>query len=255
MSAFVAALQLTRPTRATIKYLMQDIWARRTETGLTGEEFREEVLLHFLRHIGEAHTAFSDEEGWSGKSKEPGPPVDVMVIPPEGERRFAYVSTFGSSLKKSGEPLAPGGKRRMEFVLAAPQTGDGKADLAMLNLAANTVRQFAKLAHVQSVRVSRGETVQFARKPKPMFDGSKQVAFAFMAPRLPADGFETLRLKGGEKVDFVALMPIYREELVYAHRKGPVRLAQALETGGAAEMVAIDRRPVVRSLWSRILGR
>ena len=72
---------------------MQDIWGRRTETGHTGEEFREEVQLHLTRNLGEPHVAFSDQDGWAGKSKEPGPPVDVMVIPPEGERRFAYVCT------------------------------------------------------------------------------------------------------------------------------------------------------------------
>jgi hypothetical protein len=143
----------------------------------------------------------------------------------------------------------------MEFVLAAPQTGDAKADLSMLNLAANTVRQFAKLAHVQSVRVKPGETVQFARKPKPMFDGSKQVAFAFMAPRLPADGFGALKLQSGEKVEFVAPMPIYREELDFGRRKGPAKLANALESGGATEMLALDRKPVVCSLWTRIFGR
>jgi hypothetical protein len=234
---------------------MQNIWARRTETGLTGDEFREEVELHLARHIGEPHTAFSDQDGWAGKSKEPGPPVDVMVVPPEGERRFAYVSTFGCALKKSGDSLGPDGKRRMEFVLAAPQTGDAKADLAMLNIAANTVRQFAKLAHVQSVRVKPGETVQFARNPKPMFDGSKQVAFAFMAPRLPADGFETLKLQSGETVEFVAPMPIYREELDFGGRKGPEKLARVLMAGGATEMVALDRKPVIRSLWARIFGR
>jgi hypothetical protein len=234
---------------------MQDIWGRRTETGLTGEEFREEVQLHLLRHIGEPHTAFSDQDGWAGKSKEPGPPIDVLVVPPEGERRFAYVSTFGCSLRKSGDSLSPDGKRRMEFVLAAPQTGDAKADLAMLNLVANTARQFAKLAHVQSVRVRPGETVQFSRKPKPMFDGSKQVAFAFMAPRLPAEGFAALKLNSGETVEFVAPMPIYREELDFGIRKGPAKLARALEAGGATEMLALDRRPVIRSLWARIFGR
>lgn len=234
--------------------MQNTIWGPRTETGLTGEEFREEVQLHLTRHIGEPHVAFSDQDGWIGKSKEPGPPVDVMVVPPEGERRFAYVSTFGCSLKKSGDSLAPGGKRRMEFVLAAPQTGDSRADLAMLNLAANTVRQFAKLAHVQSVRVTAGETVQFSRSPKPMFDGSKQVAFAFMAPRLPADGFATLKLQSGEKVDFVSPMPIYREELEFGSRKGPEKLARALEAGGATEMLALDRQPVIRSLWARIFG-
>ena len=70
---------------------MQDIWGRRTETGHTGEEFREEVQLHLTRNLGEPHVAFSDQDGWAGKSKEPGPPVDVMVIPPEGERRFAVL--------------------------------------------------------------------------------------------------------------------------------------------------------------------
>ena len=140
---------------------MPSIRDTRTETGLTGEQFREEVLLHLTRHIGEPHVAFSDTEGWAGKSKEPGPPVDVMVVPPEGERRFAYVCTFGSSLKKSGDAMLAGGKARVEFALAAPQKGDPKADLAALNLAANTVRQFAKLVHLQGVRLAPGETGRY----------------------------------------------------------------------------------------------
>jgi hypothetical protein len=166
--------------------VMQDIWGRRTESGLSAEELREELCLHLARNLGEPHIAFSDQDGWAGKSREPGPPVDVMVVPPEGERRFAYVCSFGSAMKKGGDSLSPGGKARMEFALAVPQKGDAAADLAMLNMAANTVRQFAKLVHIQSVRVSAGETVQFARDPKPMFEDSKQVAFAFTRPRLPA---------------------------------------------------------------------
>jgi hypothetical protein len=224
----------------------QNIWGRRTETGLTGEEFREAIELHLLRHIGEPHTAFSDNDGWAGKSKEPGPPVDVLVSPPEGERRFAYVSTFGSSMKKGGDVVAAGGKSRLEFVLAAPQKGDPKADLAMLNLAANTVRQFAKLVHLQGVRVSPGETVQFAAEPKPMFEGSKQVAFAFMRPRLPADAFENLRLSDGELVRFIAPVPIYQAELKLGRRKGPAALAKALNTGGVTEMLDFNRQPVAR---------
>ena len=74
-----------------------------------------------------------------------------------------------ASLKKGGDAMAPGGKSRIEFVLATPQKGEPKADLAMLNLAANTVRLFAKLIHMQNVRVNAGETVQFSKKPKPIF--------------------------------------------------------------------------------------
>ncbi len=225
----------------------------RTETGLTGEQFREEVQLHLMRHIGEPHVAFSDTDGWAGKSREPGPPVDVMVVPPEGERRFAYVCTFGASLKKSGDALLAGGKARMEFALAAPQKGDAKADLAALNLAANTVRQFAKLVHLQGVRVAPGETVQFAKDPQPMFQGSHQSGFAFARPRLPADGFETMRLQEGELVRFISPVPIYRIELEMGRRKGPEALAKALEKGGITEMLDMARKPVLkRGLLGRI---
>lgn len=44
---------------------MPSIRDPRTETGLTGEQFREEVQLHLMRHIGEPHVAFSDTEGWA----------------------------------------------------------------------------------------------------------------------------------------------------------------------------------------------
>ena len=228
---------------------MQDIWGRRTETGHTGEEFREEVQLHLTRKLGEPHVAFSDQDGWAGKSKEPGPPVDVMVIPPEGERRFAYVCTYGSSLKKGGDAMAPGGRSRIEFVLATPQKGEPKADLAMLNLAANTVRQFAKLIHMQNVRVNDGETVQFAKTPKPMFENSTQVAFAFMRPRLPADGFARMRLGEGEVVDFWAPVPIYRDELEAAAVHGPAKLARGLEKAGVTEMLHLDRRSAARKAY------
>jgi hypothetical protein len=227
--------------------MQNTIWGRRTETGLTGQEFRDAVELHLTRHIGEPHTAFSDNEGWAEKSREPGPPVDVLVSPPEGERRFAYVTTFGCSMKKAGDSLSPGGKARLEFVMAAPQKGDPKADLATLNLAANTVRQFAKLVHLQSVRITPGETVQFAADPKPMFDGSRQVAFAFMRPRLPAEGFETMRLNDGELVRFIAPVPIFSAELQMGRGKGAPALSKALMLGGVTEMLDFARQPVART--------
>lgn len=224
---------------------MPSIWTPGTDVGLTHDELREEVQLHFARHLGECELAFMDADGWSGKSKEPGPPVDVLVVPPEGERRFAYVSSFGGALKQSGADVGDLFSRRVEFVLAVPQKGEEKSDRLLLNLAANTVRQFAKLAHLQSVRVSPGETVAFSADPEPMFEGSDQVAFAFLAPRLPAEGFESMMLAKGQKVRFVAPVPIYREELDVGHDRGPAFLVRALHQGGVTEMMDFARHSVV----------
>lgn len=222
---------------------MPDIWGRQTEKqDLPSDKLREDIQLHLTRKLDEPHIAFSDEAGWAGRTREPGPPVDVLVIPPEGERRFAYVCTFGSSLKK--KPADAGG--RMEFVLAVPQRGDPQADLKLLNLAANTVRQFAKLVHIQNIRVAPGQTVQFTKNPKPVFEGANQVGFAFMAPRLPNDGFHKLRVSEGDSVTFWAPVPICREELDAGAMHGAERLAAGLEHAGVTEMLHFDRPSVAR---------
>lgn len=223
---------------------MQDIWGRQNELAQTAGRLREEVQLHLARNLGDAHIAFSDQDGWNGRSKEPGPPVDVLVVPPEGERRFAYVCTFGSSLRKRSDSNLNG---RMEFCLAVPQRGDARADLKLLNVAANTVRQFAKLVHIQDIRVRVGETVQFAHNPKPVFEGSKQIAFAFMQPRLPADGFVHLALGERDGITFWSPTPIYLDELEAGAAHGITRMSDGLLKAGVTEMLHFDRPSAARA--------
>ncbi len=164
--------------------MIQNIWGAQTDFGLSGDEMLDEVCLHLSRNIGEHQIAFNDADGWRGKSKEHGPPVDVLVAPPTGERRFAYVASFGAAFRPlPAKAYAEAGvRKRVEFVLAAPQWGDAKADREMMNIAANTVRQFAKLVHLQPITVEPGETVAFSQDPEPIFEGSEMAAFAFPAP-------------------------------------------------------------------------
>lgn len=227
---------------------MESIWGRHGDLGLDRDALREEVQLHLARHIGPSEPAFIDRDGWAGASNEAGPPVDVLVTPPMGERRFAYVTSFGASLAPivSASDDKNRSQPRIEFALAAPQTGDAASDRATLNLAANTVRQFAKLVHLQPVRVDLGDTVAFSSDPKPVFEGSEQVAFVFMTPRLPADGFETLAIAGSERLRFVSPVPIYRVELDAGHDGGGPRLIAALLRGGVTEMLDFTRLPVIQ---------
>jgi hypothetical protein len=237
---------------------------RKPQTDPVLADLRERVELHLLRHIGECHVAYSDAEGWKGKSPEMGPAVDVLVTPPEGERRFAYVSTFGCSLKPLPAPAYrdAGTRKRVEFVLAASQRGDDVADRAALNRAANTVRQFAKLAHIQPITVEPGETVAFSDNPEALHEGSAHVAYAFMAPRIPADGFEHVNLTNGESIQFVAPIPITLEEFDLARQKSPAALSSALLDGGVSEMLD-PNRPASRAAlrhargpwWRRLFSR
>lgn len=241
---------------------MVSLWSPKTETDLPSEPLREAVMLHLERHLGEPDLAYSDQKGWSGQGDEPGPPVDVLVIPPEGERRFAYVSTFGCSLRPLPAPAyqEAGTQRRAEFVIAAPQHKDEEENQKALNLAANTVRQFAKLTHMQPVTIETGETVSFSEVPTPVFDDTELVAFAFSQPRLPSDGFATLQLDSGEEVSFVAPIPITQPELDLARELGPRKLYQKLFQEGVTEMLDFSRKAVKtpekqpkRGFFSKIL--
>lgn len=238
---------------------MENIWARPTELGLSGDELREQVQLHIARHLGPAEPAFIDADGWAGKSKEPGPPIDVLVAPPEGERRFAYVASFGASLTpmafdepEDADRTAP--SRHVEFTLAVPQSGAPAADRAMLSLAASTVRQFAKLIHLQPVRVATGDTVAFADPPRPVFEGSEQCAFVFMEPRLPGEGFETMQTPSRAPLRFVSPVPIYPEELDAGHMRGGLRLITALHLAHVTEMIDLRRPRVMRRIRRGPLG-
>ncbi|MEZ5938785.1 MAG: suppressor of fused domain protein [Hyphomonadaceae bacterium] len=214
-----------------------------------GAALRDRLQQHLSRNIGDVRAAFIDADAWNGLSTEAGPPIDVMVVPPQGERRFAYLCTFGSALHPLGADIyrKEGLCRRVEFVLAVPQGGDAPSDAAELDLGAQLLRQYAKIAHMQPITIERGETVAFAKEPEPLFEGANQVAVSFMPPRIPSDGFTTLKLDGGDIIEFVSPTPICREELALARRRGPARLADELFARGVTEMLAPAREPVVKA--------
>lgn len=251
-----------------------NIWGPETDFGMSSEDMRDALDLHLAHNIGEFQTVFTDEDGWAGNSSEDGPPVDVLVVPPDGERKFAYVSSFGCSFAPLPSAQYHENKvvRRVEFVLAAQQTGDEEQDLKALNLAANTVRQFAKLVHISGVAVEDGETVMFSEKPKPVFEGADFCGFGFARPLLPGIGFDCMRVEEGDVnsfINFVAPIPLFMEEMEISSEQGPEALTKALISAGVTEMVDLKRKSIApekvvkaleestnskKTLWDRALG-
>ncbi|WP_018997661.1 suppressor of fused domain protein [Hirschia maritima] len=227
-----------------------DIWGPETDFGMSSDDMRDALDLHLARNIGEFQTVFTDDDGWAGNSSEDGPPIDVLVVPPEGERKFAYVCSFGCSFAPLPSPQYRENNqvRRVEFVLAAQQKGDEEEDLKALNLAANTVRQFAKLVHINAVAVEEGETVMFSEKPRPVFEGAEFCGFGFVKPLLPGVGFDCMKVEEGDEnsfVHFISPVPLYKEEMEISSNQGPEVLCQGLLKAGVSEMIDMQRKCIV----------
>lgn len=226
-----------------------NIWGPETDFGMSTDDMRDALDLHLARHIGEFQTVFTDEDGWAGNSSEDGVPVDVLVVLPEGERKFAYVSSLGCSFVplSSAHYREHNIVRRVEFVLAAQQNGNKEYDISALNLAANTVRQFAKIVHLSGVAVEEGETVTFSDTPRPVFDEAGFAGFGFVKPQLPNIGFGRMHVDEGEvdsDIHFIAPIPLFKNEIELAAEIGPEAFCAALLEAGVTEMIDLKRQSI-----------
>ncbi|MFC7292009.1 suppressor of fused domain protein [Hirschia litorea] len=251
-----------------------NIWGPETDFGMSTDDMRDALDLHLARHIGEFQTVFTDEDGWAGNSSEDGVPVDVLVVLPEGERKFAYVSSLGCSFVplSSAHYREHNIVRRVEFVLAAQQNGNEEEDISALNLAANTVRQFAKIVHLSGVAVEEGETVTFSETPRPVFDDAGFAGFGFVKPQLPNPGFGHMHLVDAEvnsDIHFIAPIPLFKNEMELAAEIGPEAFCAALLKAGVTEMIDLKRQSIAgppaetvevktisrgQMLWAKVLS-
>ncbi len=91
--------------------------------------------------------------------------------------------------------------------------------------------------------------MQFSRNPRPILEGSKQVAFAFIEPRLPDRGFNQMRLPNGETVWFWSPVPIDRDELDASGRHGIIQFTRGLTKAGVTEMLHAQRPSAARAAY------
>lgn len=208
---------------------------------------RELVWGHLARTIGEPKTAFVDANGWSGESHAAGPPIDVICIPPQGDRRFLYLCTFGSCLHPLGAPsyLKAGIARRVEFVTAIAQTPNETANRALLEQAVRHVRSWAKRVHVAALAVESGDVGALPDDVMKIMIG--EAGACFLAPRIGAAELAELPIGPNAAISFRAPVPVHASEIKYGQMKGAKALADALERGGATEMLAAHRAPVRES--------
>jgi hypothetical protein len=167
-------------------------------------------------------------------------------VPPDGERRFAYVTTSGCAAHALPEsPYNDGGNtNRVEFVMAALQTGDREADVKSLEAVIHTVRRFAKMAHLSDVPVNANEAIIFQEDPQPIYKDADFRGIVFAQPLLPAPGFEYLQLEPNDpqsRMKFVAIIPAFLGEMEYSARKGADALCRAFKKNSVTEILDFNR--------------
>lgn len=200
----------------------------------SGTSRLEEITDHVERHFGWVdrvfHEVISDLVH-----------VDVLVVEPTVKRPWYTLVTCGMSDLPMNVPDGETCSRHAElFVQIACTVPLVKATFAdeKVYWPIRRLKMLARMAHELDTFLAPGHTIA-SDPPEPVAEGVAFCALGVLAP-LDANA-RTLECSDGTRIDFLQMVPMYREELEWKRGQQDGALAELL--GTPALRVAVDGRP------------
>lgn len=178
-------------------------------------ELIEAVSRHTERHIGPVD--FMLHEGDSSFVH-----IDIHHVPPSEDRAFHTLVTSGMSEREMAAPRGCEGSEHAElFMLLPPEWKLGtkaRRDERWF-WPIRTLQSLARFPHEMETWFAIGHTIQHCDPPEPYGPGVRFCGSLLTHPVSAGTGFS--RLQRGERgVFFYQVIPLYEEELRFAHEHG-----------------------------------
>lgn len=178
-----------------------------------------------------------------------GDHIDVCVVPPNHTRPHQMLVTAGMSDTPMRLPAEYDGRTRLELVMALP-AGWALTEETMKSenvfWPVRLLQGLARFPRRYDTFLDERHTVPNGDQPEPYAMNTKFVC-ALIAPA-PFTGADLggLRAADGTPVDFVSVIPIYRDEMELKLQRGAVALFERLRKAGVTEFVDVRRPSVCR---------
>jgi hypothetical protein len=106
------------------------------------------------------------------------------------------------------------------------------------------MKQLARLPHEYQTFLTPGHTIPNGDPAEPFHPNTKTCCWLTVSPPWFDKGFKTLKLPDGRKVDFLAMIPIYKEEMEIKLSKGAGALSDKLADLPLTEFMNPNRKNV-----------
>jgi len=173
--------------------------------------------------------------------------LDVHALPPTPTRPWTTLVTTGMAQRPMAAPPGAEDYRYAELLLALPPEWPLDAEAFADETAYWPVRllkDLARLPHEYDTWLHLGHTVPNGDPPEP-YAGDTTFCGALVAP--PAsmpEGAEELLLTDGRRIDLLAVIPLWPDEMALKLKKGMERLLLLFDEHGVSEVLE-PRRPSV----------
>jgi hypothetical protein len=200
------------------------------------EQNIEAISAHIEKFAGEPETVF--HELVSDKVH-----IDVHFVPPQAGRDFHTLVTSGMSDRPMIVPAGCEDRRFAELLLCLPAgwkltQEDFKDERNYWPV--RLLRFLARFPHEYETWLGLGHTIPNGDPPEQFCD-TKFCCALIAPPRLFAPEFATLQVAPDKPVHFLAVLPIFREEMELKLNKGADALWEKFDRHGVTELIDVRR--------------
>jgi hypothetical protein len=179
--------------------------------------------------------------------------IDVHEIKPTPERNFWTLVTTGMSDRPMTVPDGVDDARFAELMICLPPSW--KVSEKGFQEEANywpirLLKILSRLPHEYDTWLAPGHTVPNGDPPEPYVPKTEFCCALVVNPLTTPPEFDQLEVAPGKVVHFLAVIPLYLEEVDLKLKSGSEELFQKLEKQGVTELLKPGRKNVAkRSLW------
>jgi len=216
----------------------------KTFTPPPGELGVDAIARHIERHLGPVASVFHEFISDAVH-------LDVHWVKPTPARPYHFLATSGMSDRAMNIPGRVDAPRHIELVVTLPERwwiGEEAFESDNWYWPVRQLKTLARFPHKYDTWLGEGHTVTNDDPPQPLAPGTRLCGALLLPPQHVPQAFRELRIDGGKTIRFLAVVPLYEEEMALKIRDGTAALVDLLRKHGVTDVVEPARKSVARPI-------
>lgn len=207
-----------------------------------GEMCLEQISAHVEAHLGPIQTVYHEIASDTVH-------IDVHIVPANADFPFLRLVTSGMSDLPMTVPEGVDAPRHLELVATLP--GDWKLDEASMQderwyWPVRLIKTLARFPHKYSTWLGWGHSMPNGDPAEPYADDTALCGVVLLPSVTVPEAFHWLDIDADKRIEFLSLVPLYREEMELKLRKGSDALLEKLGKHDLSDVIDPRRINVAR---------
>ncbi len=206
----------------------------------------ESISDHITRYVGPVETVWHEHESDLVH-------LDIHVVPPhEGRDAYTLITSGMSQAPMKFEHAEGVDFMYAELMITLPSNwpmDENRLREERYGWPLHSLYSLARLPHAYDTWLGPGHTIPNGDPADAFSEDAHFVGVILFAPVSLPEDFHSLYYTPDKEIEFLALYPLYREEMDYKLRRGADALVKRLAQNNVSDIVDLKRKNVAKRRW------